>query len=76
MRLVLEVPDSDYEAVQGLDMLVLTVPVVEVRQEGGLLSHEREVALVEGIGGACLEDHGLETGPAMRVFLMPRGNDG
>lgn len=72
VRLVLEIAPEDFEAVCDQQMLAFEVHEIELRQEDGVLACAREVGWLEGLGSFALKDHGLDQGPAIRVFFAPR----
>lgn len=71
MKLVIEVAAEDFDATCARDDLLGRVEVVEVCQEGGLLSVERRLLEVVPVSNTVADQLGLGDGPgpAIRALL-------
>jgi hypothetical protein len=75
VRIVIEVPAEDFEALEGDDRIVLDGPLeeIEVRQRDGLLNFTRRIVGVVPISGVVAQQQEVaEGGPPLRVFTGPK----
>lgn len=75
MKLSAELDADDYALVEKGEALDLTgeVTVIEIRQQEGLLSHEREVRHVERLGVHVAHRYGVGgDSPVIRVWMRAK----